>query len=55
VQGCGINVDWLPAGVTLKPIGTGAVVELRKRINCETSAIEYVFTAVNNVDGQCED
>jgi hypothetical protein len=55
VQGCGINVDWLPAGVSLKPIGTGAVVELRKRINCETLETEYSFAASNLPDGQCED
>jgi hypothetical protein len=55
VQGCGINVEWLPAGVALKPIGFGAVVNVTPCTNCETLATEYAFQASNLPDGQCED
>lgn len=54
VQGCGINVDQLPAGVSIQPIGAGGIVKITPEINCETQAVEHVFQAVNNADGPCE-
>jgi hypothetical protein len=54
VQGCGINVDLLPAGVSIQPIGAGGIVKITPEINCETQAVEHVFEAVNNADGPCE-
>lgn len=53
VEGCGINVDNLPTGWELKPIGAGAVVEISVAINCDDQSIEYTFQAVNNADGTC--
>jgi len=54
VQGNGVDLANLPTGVTLVPIGVGAIVELSAVTNCETGAVEYVFQAVNQVDGACE-
>lgn len=53
VQGCGINVSNLPSGVTLQPLGAGAVVKIYRVVNCDTLAIEYTFEASNNADGAC--
>ena len=52
-QGCGIDVDNLPAGVSLQPVGVGAVVEITPTINCDTGDTEYVYQAMNNADGSC--
>ena len=54
IQGNGVDLANLPTGVTIVPIGVGAIVELRAVTNCETGAVEYVFQAVNQVDGACE-
>jgi len=52
VQGDGTDVDNLPAGVELQPIGNGAVVRAWRVINCE-GAIEVMFAAPNNPGGGC--
>lgn len=55
IQGCGINVDNLPAGVELVPLGSGAVVEITPVYSCETGEVEYVFEDPNQPDGNCDD
>ena len=54
IQGNGVDVDDLPEGVEIVPIGNGSNVRLTRRINCETLAIEWTFFAVNQLDGPCE-
>lgn len=53
-QGNGIETSALPGGVTMRPIGAGAVVWMREVINCETHDVEYVFEAVNAIGGACD-
>lgn len=53
VQGNGVDVANLPEGVNLVPIGAGSVVWMRRVVNCQTASDEYVFAAVNQVDGAC--
>lgn len=54
VQGNGVNASNLPSGVTIQPIGPGAVVWLRPVTDCNDGSTGYVFEAVNQVDGDCE-
>lgn len=53
-QGNGVSLP-LPAGVTIQAIGIGAIVWVRKAINCDTGDTEYLFQAVNQIDGDCPD
>ena len=53
VQGDGTNPDNYPSGVSLKPIGTGAIVEISEVVNCDDGSTEYVFQESNNPDGTC--
>ncbi len=52
VQGCGIDVDTLPANFAIQPIGVGAGVALYGPFGAAGSRF-YVFDAVNNADGEC--
>jgi len=57
VQGCGINVDNLPSGWAIQPIGPGAVVSLRWVTDCSDPPADpggwWQFEASNNADGVC--
>ena len=54
VQGCGIDVDNLPTGWALQPIGDGAVVALRWVTDCsDPRSGWWQFEAANNADGEC--
>ena len=52
IQGSGDDVSEFPAGITLQPIGIGAVVFINTITNCE-SADEYLFAVANNAGGDC--
>ena len=53
-QGNGVDLSNLPDGVSIQPIGAGAVVQVWEVINCDTGETEYIFEAVNQVDGACQ-
>lgn len=52
VQGSGHTTSNLPAGITILPIGVGAVVWLREHANCNGD-FEYLFTIGNVAGGSC--
>ena len=52
VEGNGVNVDNLPAGFTMQPIGTNAVVSMRLETNC-SDVLEPMFEVSNAIDGSC--
>ncbi|MBN2293548.1 MAG: hypothetical protein JXM70_14055 [Pirellulales bacterium] len=52
VQGCGVNVDNLNTGITLRPIGVGAVVTITLWTDCNGD-IMPTFEHPNQPDGEC--
>jgi len=54
IQGSGDNQSNLPPTITLLPIGSGAVVEIRAYLDCATPPNTlYDFQAPNNPGGSC--
>ncbi|MBL0922441.1 MAG: hypothetical protein IBJ10_09985, partial [Phycisphaerales bacterium] len=54
VQGNGVDVSGLPAGMTLRPIGGAAVVALEGPLGAPGDEY-WVFAAVNAIDGECDE
>lgn len=50
--GCGITVANIPSGFALQPISAGAIVPAEAILN-SSGAVEYWFSATNQVDGSC--
>ncbi|QDU33057.1 hypothetical protein KS4_10980 [Poriferisphaera corsica] len=53
IQGSGDDTGHFPEGVELKPIGSGAIVNAWRILNCEGNE-EVHFAAPNNAGGSCE-
>ena len=53
VQGNGVNLSNLPVGFEIQPIGSGAVVWLRGPFIYGDDSANWMFEAVNSVDGTC--
>lgn len=54
IEGNGVNVDTLPEGFKIMPIGIGAVVLVHFVRNSDGSDYTSWFSAVNVVDGECQ-